>query len=131
MVLITTFISLFTTIMTKKIIVIEDDNDILDLMQYILEDEGYQVIPSNRVEPLSTIIDHQPNLILLDDRLRNGFGRTLCAEIKSRPDTVHIPVVLVSATRDLAKVALDSKADCYLAKPFDISDLISMVKQYA
>jgi two-component system, OmpR family, phosphate regulon response regulator PhoB len=117
--------------MSKKIIVIEDDNDILDLMQYILEGEGYQVIASNYAGPLSDIIKHKPNLILLDDRLRDGSGRALCAEIKSRPDTTHIPVVLVSATTDLAKVAQESKANTYLTKPFNISDLISVVKKLA
>ena len=117
--------------MHKKIIVIEDDNDILVLLQYILEDEGYQVLPLLQSEPLSTIVEHQPSLILLDDRLPGEYGHILCSKIKADPKTTSIPVVLVSATRNLEKIALDCQADDYLPKPFDLKDLLKIVKAYA
>jgi DNA-binding response OmpR family regulator len=117
--------------MLKKIIVIEDDNDILDLMQYILEDEGYQVLPSSRTEPLATVLEHRPNLVLLDDRLPDEFGHQFCARLKANPETASIPVILVSATRNLHQVAIDCKADGYLTKPFDLHELVNLVKEYA
>lgn len=117
--------------MPKKILVIEDDNDILDLIQYILEDEGYQVLPSNKIEPITAVISYQPDLVLLDNRLADGFGHKLCENIKSHPATKAIPVILVSATRDLEMVAKDCNADTYLTKPFDLQQLINIVKEYA
>jgi len=117
--------------MPKKILVIEDDNDILDLIQYILEDEGYQVLPSNKLEPITAVINYQPDLILLDDRLSNGFGHKLCEKIKSDPLTMNIPVILVSATRNLEMVAKDCNADTFLTKPFDLHQLVDIVKEYA
>lgn len=117
--------------MRKKIVVIEDDNDILDLIQYILEDEGYQVLKSNKPEHIDVIAEHQPSLVLLDDRLPGEYGHAICQRIKSNPHTQHIPVVLVSATRNLEKVAFDCRADDFLTKPFDLTDLLSLVKQYA
>src|ERR1700744_445129 len=117
--------------MPKKIVVIEDDNDILDLMQYILEDEGYQVFAADQAGNVDAIAEHQPALVLLDDRLPGEYGHAVCSRIKSNPHTKHIPVVLVSATRDLEKVAFDCKADDFLPKPFDLKDLLNVVKQYA
>jgi len=117
--------------MPKKILVIEDDNDILDLIQYILEDEGYHVLPSNKIEPITAVINYQPDLVLLDDRLAEGFGHKLCANIKAHPATRGIPVILVSATRDLEMIAKDCNADTFLAKPFDLYQLVNIVKEYA
>jgi DNA-binding response OmpR family regulator len=117
--------------MPKKILVIEDDNDILDMMQYILEDEGYHVLPSSKAEPIATIIKNQPDLILLDDRLPEDSGHNLCARIKSHPETTAIPVILVSATNDLKRVAKECNADNYLTKPFDLHELVMLVKKYA
>lgn len=116
--------------MHKKIIVIEDDDDILDLMQYVLEDEGYLVWASDRSEHVDVIAEHQPDLVLLDDRLRDDYGHVICSRIKSHPRTKHIPVILVSATRNLDKVAEDCNADDFLPKPFDLYDLLKLVKQY-
>jgi DNA-binding response OmpR family regulator len=117
--------------MEKKILVIEDDNDILDLFQYILEDEGYKVWASDHSEHIEVIAEHRPNLVLLDDRLPGEYGHVICSRIKADPRTKNIPVVLVSATRDLEKLAFDCKADDYLPKPFDLKDLVKLVKQYA
>lgn len=117
--------------MHKKIVVVEDDNDILDLMQYILEDEGYQVLAAGKVENVDAIMEHQPDLILLDDRMPGEFGNSICAKIKTNPDTQHIPVILVSATRNLERVAFECKANDFLPKPFDLDELLTLVKQYA
>jgi two-component system, OmpR family, phosphate regulon response regulator PhoB len=116
--------------MHKKIIVIEDNNDILDLMQYILEDEGYLVLPLGQAEPLNTLKEQRPDLVLLDDRLPGEYGHVLCAKLKANPETQEIPVILVSAARNLEQIAYECKADDFLPKPFDLKDLIAMVKHY-
>lgn len=116
--------------MSKRILLLEDEKDIRDLIQGILEEEGYSVIALNHYESVADIIDFAPQLILLDIRLSNGYGHLLCEELKSEPQTSAIPVILVSGSSNLEKIARDYKADNFLSKPFDLDDLLNMVKQY-
>lgn len=116
--------------MSKKVIVIEDNHDILDMIAYILEDEGYEVISSLDAEPLKEVEIHNPDLILLDDWLADGYGHQLCGQLKENPVTAHIPVLLVSSVQNLKDLAKSSKADGFIRKPFDIDYLIDMVKQH-
>lgn len=114
--------------MTKLIVIIEDDSDILDLMKLILEDEGYTVEGYTDLDGIDKVIEKRPLMVLLDLRLPNDYGNTFCFSIKSNPATMHIPVVLVSATYRLAEIAAKCKADAYLAKPYDVDDLVGIVK---
>jgi two-component system phosphate regulon response regulator PhoB len=116
--------------MAKKIIVIEDDRDILDIMNYILSEEGYEVVAAVNCKPLEQVLEHQPVLILMDNRLTDGFGQDFCREFKSNPETTHFPVVIVSANSGIEEIARESKADGYLKKPFDITELIDLVKKF-
>ncbi|MHB8207699.1 response regulator transcription factor [Mucilaginibacter sp.] len=113
--------------MSKKVLIIEDDHDILDMMKYILEDEGYTVIALTQAGSIEEIIQLEPHLILLDERLPENPGHVLCARIKAHPIAQNIPVILVSAVVDLANVARDCKADNYIQKPFNLLDLTGLV----
>ena len=73
--------------MAKTILIIEDDKDILDMMMYVLQDEGFQVVTSQEGVSRDYLLRHDPALILLDDRLAAGFGRDLCMKIKKDPAT--------------------------------------------
>lgn len=116
--------------MKKRIIIIEDDLDVLDMMQYILTDEGYDTVGYSTIEGVKTVAEQRPALILLDNRLSNGYGNALCLSLKSDPATGHIPIILVSAAIDLEQIVVDCKADGYLKKPFNISDLTDLTKLY-
>jgi len=116
--------------MTKTILVIEDDRDILDIMVYILADEGFDVISATSAEPLSNLNVIRPAMILLDNRLAEGFGKDFCRTIKQNPDTAHLPVIIVSANRDIESLARESMADGYIAKPFDLTELLDTVNRY-
>jgi DNA-binding response OmpR family regulator len=116
--------------MPKRIIIIEDDKDILDMMIYILKDEGYEVIGASDCQPLEAILQTKPDLILLDNRLREGSGKDECLKLKENAATRHIPVLIVSATQHLEQLAAESLADGYVAKPFDLDELIAVVQQY-
>ena len=116
--------------MNKRIIVLEDEKDILELMEIALEEEGYEVVAINHHEPLEYIIEFEPELILLDIRLPNGYGHILCHDLKANRETSRIPVILVSGADNLAKIAEECKADDYLAKPFNIDDLLRCVRLY-
>jgi DNA-binding response OmpR family regulator len=116
--------------MSKRILLLEDEEKILELIQEILEAEGYNVIAFKHYESVEEIIEFAPELILLDIRLSDGYGHLLCEDLKSNPRTSHIPVILVSGADNLEKIAQDYKADNYLSKPFSVDELVNMVKQY-
>jgi len=116
--------------MSQKIIVIEDDPDILDIMTFILSEEGYDVLPAINSKPLEEVDVHQPMLILLDNRLTDGLGRDFCRQFKNNPLTRHFPVVIVSANSGLEEIARESNADGFLKKPFDITELLELVKRF-
>jgi CheY-like chemotaxis protein len=116
--------------MRKRVLLLEDNKEILELIDDILTGEGYQVIALSHYESVVDIIDFAPDLILLDIRLSNGYGHLLCRDLKADPEIKHIPVILVSAATNLEKIAKDSQADDFLSKPFDLQELIDLVKKY-
>ena len=116
--------------MSKKILIIEDDPDILDMMAYILRDEGYEVSTSLDCRPLPEISFLKPDLILLDNRLTAGYGKDACKKLKLDVLTAHIPVILVSANQYLEQLSRDSLADGFMAKPFNIDELVAIARRH-
>lgn len=116
--------------MSKKILVVDDDKDILGLIDYILKEEGYAVTASTTGTILSKLGKIKPDLILLDCWLPEGFGDDLCRDLKSNPLYKQIPVIMISAINELDFIAKKCKADAYIEKPFDVEHLIAMVKRF-
>lgn len=106
--------------MSKKILIIDNDSDILTLITFILEDKGFEVVASLSGSILDSVLEINPNLILLDDWLEDLNGHELCSILKRTPETQHIPVILISASIDLEQVSKDCFADGYIEKPFNI-----------
>jgi len=117
--------------MNKRILIIDDDEDILDILNTIFRDEGYDVIISNTGEAANHIHIIHPDIILLDVRIEGSpkRGNEICAEIKAEYPDSKLPVVLVSAETDLAMLANECGADFYIKKPFDIYDILLQVKK--
>ncbi|WP_158995554.1 PleD family two-component system response regulator [Mucilaginibacter sp. L196] len=119
---------------TKKILVIEDDKDIRDTIVYILQEENYEVIASEDSKILKSVNDHKPDLILLDNWLTDwksdANGQQLSKGLKSNPATSHIPVIIISAVSNIKEIAEAGLADGYLRKPFDLNELIEIVKHH-
>ncbi|MDB5133550.1 MAG: hypothetical protein JWP37_153 [Mucilaginibacter sp.] len=120
--------------MGKKIMVIEDDTDIRETMVYALEEAGYEVIASEDARILKHLNSHKPDLILLDNWLSDwksdANGEQLSKQLKTDPQTSHIPIIIVSAISNVKEVAEAGLADNYLRKPFDLKDLIQMAEKY-
>ena len=116
--------------MSKTVLIIEDDKDILDIMTYILQDTGFTVAGSGESVSASYVQMLNPALILLDHRLKDSFGGDLCLELKRDPLTGQIPIVLVSAVKELPRLAKESGADDYLNKPFDMNELVALVRRF-
>src|SRR5205823_8279049 len=117
--------------MAKKIWVVDDDENILEVLQIILESAGYDVQTSLNGESLQHLNEQRlPDLILLDILLSGTDGREICKDLKSRECTRHIPVILLSAHSDASKAADGSGANAFLPKPFDIEGLIKVVQNH-
>ena len=110
--------------------IIEDNEDILTLISLALEERGYTVIAGSDGRLLHEIPIHQPDLILIDNVLKHDTGNNLCLRLKTDPDTMHVPIVLVSAHIALDEMALACGADACLSKPFGISDLLKLVRRF-
>jgi len=117
-------------IMSKKILAVDDDNDILDVIRIILEEEGYEVVTlANGKHVFDIVKETSPDLILLDVMLGGLDGRDICRALKEDESFKKIPVVMISASHNLNNLLLMPGApDNFLAKPFDIDHLLEMVK---
>lgn len=120
--------------MAKKILVIEDDKDIRDTIVYVLEEENYEVISSGDAKILKSVHDIAPDMILLDNWLTDwksdANGEQLSRELKTNAATSHIPVIIISAVSNIKEIAEAGLADAFLRKPFDLADLIKIVKKH-
>lgn len=116
--------------MAKKILIADDDSAILDVVTIILEDAGYEVNSTEKGEELLDMKEPLPDLILLDIWMLGKDGRDICKHLKSNSKTSHIPVIIVSANRDIQKIAAECMADAYLAKPFEMDDLLVIIEEY-
>ena len=119
--------------MAKKIMIIEDDADILDIMTYILTAKGYEVVSNRNSMILSEVDDHYPDLILLDNRLPEGSGLEICKHYKqiwNAEGKSVCPVVIVSADHELEVLAKNHDADGFLEKPFEVASFLATVKKF-
>lgn len=117
--------------MTKRILIIEDDPDILAIMEILFVEEGFLPLPFQTVTTVGKIRLLSPDIILLDVKITGSpkTGADMCGEIKANSDIGHLPVLLVSAERDLNLIAEACRADGYVEKPFDINALVCKVKE--
>ncbi len=113
-----------------RILAVDDDKDILEVLQFILEDSGYEVDTLSDGKYLfEKIRTHAPDLILLDIMLGNLDGRELCKNVKTVEETHHIPVILVSASHNTTGLMnQDGAPNAFVAKPFDINELLDTIK---
>jgi DNA-binding response OmpR family regulator len=113
-----------------KILAVDDDSDIVEVIKIILEDEGYEVSTlTSGVHVLNVIASLMPDLVLLDVMLGGMDGRDICRQIKSHSLFKNIPVVMISASHNLQNLLkLPDSPNDFIAKPFDIDVLIKTVK---
>ena len=116
---------------TKKKILVADDNPaILDALKIMLEEEGYEVETTVDGATVQDIKEPLPDLLLLDIWMSGIDGRNVCKLLKSSAATKHIPVIMISATKDIEQIAKDSGADDCVSKPFQMEYLLAIVAKY-
>lgn len=114
-----------------KILVVEDEQNIYELIKFNLEINGYKVIGvHDGAYAIEEIIKEKPKLILLDLMLPNKDGITICREIRENPEIKKIPIIILTAKEtEFDKVlGLEMGADDYITKPFSIKELQARVK---
>jgi DNA-binding response OmpR family regulator len=122
-----------STVTFKKILVVDDDRDIREIIIMILEAEGYHVSGLDKGEAVvTTVQETRPDLLLLDIQLGDRDGRDICRELKQHPATQAIPIMMISANHGRQSLCeKECNADDFLAKPFDITELVAHVKRFA
>ncbi len=116
----------------KKVFVAEDDQAIQEIITIILEGENYKVIVSDHGDKvIDEIVQEKPSLILLDIWLSGHDGGKIAKRLKSQEATKDIPIIIISANNATEKIAQAVGADGFLLKPFNIDDLVAIVKKHA
>lgn len=117
--------------MPKRIIIIEDDRGVYEAMSILLEDEGYDVlVVPNGTNYAKHISAYKPHLIFLDMLLSGVDGRDICRHLKNDANTQSIPVTMISAHPSAKDSITKCGADHFLAKPFDIDELLDLAQRF-
>lgn len=113
---------------TKKIVIFDDDEDILSICSYVLEEQGWEVHAftdcNNVAEKVSAI---RPDVILMDNWIPDAGGIVATQTLKNDDRLKNIPVIYFSANSDIQLLASNAGAESYLAKPFDLHQLEQVI----
>jgi DNA-binding response OmpR family regulator len=112
----------------KKIMIVDDDPGIVDAVEMLLEFEGYKVASTANGSTVLHMNEELPDLLLLDIWLSGEDGRDICKKLKSENITKNIPVIMISASRDIKDSAMAAGADDFLAKPFEMDELVKKIE---
>lgn len=114
----------------RKILVADDDPAILDSIKIMLEFCDYEVETLADGTVISKLKKEKPCLVLLDIWMSGTDGRDICRELKSAKDTQEIPVILISASRDIERSTKEAGANDFIAKPFEMQVLLTKIEKH-
>lgn len=117
--------------MNNKIVIVEDEANIYELVKFNLEKNGYEVFGTQDGNDAASLIEEvYPDLVILDLMLPNKDGMTILKEMRENPDFKNTPVIILTAREtEFDKVlGLEIGADDYLTKPFSIKELVARIK---
>lgn len=115
--------------MQPKILICDDDRDIIDVTTMVLVREGYSVFTINSCKNIiEETLKVKPDVILMDLRIPDYGGDLGIKMLKESPETKNIPVLIFSAVNDLSKKVELLNADGYIEKPYSIDELVSRIK---
>jgi CheY-like chemotaxis protein len=115
--------------MSYRILILDDNQDILNVLQEALVNEGYEVTALNYCENiLDTVQQYQSDLVLIDYLLSGINGGEFCHQIKTNASTSHLPVIMMSGYPRVLESLGDYGSDAILTKPFDLDDVYGLIK---
>ncbi|WP_293788714.1 response regulator transcription factor [uncultured Pedobacter sp.] len=112
----------------KKILIADDDEGIVDAITMILEVMGYEVEFTYDGGAVIEAAKNRPDLIMLDIWMSGYDGRDICKQLKNNPQFKDIPILMISASRDIRQSALDAGANDFMEKPFEMDSLLNRVE---
>ncbi|MEH3111976.1 response regulator [Pedobacter terrae] len=112
----------------KKILIADDDEGIVDAITMILEVMGYDVEFTYDGGAVIDAVKNKPDLIMLDIWMSGYDGRDICKQLKNDPQFKGIPILMISASRDIRQSALDAGANDFMEKPFEMDSLLNRVE---
>lgn len=112
---------------SNLVLVIDDDPAIVDAVRMLLELDGFATEGYSGSDVLGVITRLRPDLILLDVWLSGTDGRAVCQTVKRHATLNDIPIILISAGKDLSESAKNAGADDFIEKPFDMDTLLEKV----
>lgn len=108
----------------KKVLIFDDDPDLLIIFRFLFEDQGWEV---HTFETCDEVVEHakefSPHLILMDNWIPNIGGVAATQRLKNHPELREIPVIYISANSNVQELCLQAGADAFMAKPFDFDPL--------
>ncbi len=116
---------------SAKVLIIEDEEHISELIKYNLEAAGYQVVAAyDGEEGLKSVFEHHPDLIILDLMLPKLDGIAVCNKVRNNKETEDIPIIMLTAkSSEMDKIiGLEIGADDYITKPFSVRELQARIK---
>lgn len=113
----------------KKILIADDDEGIVDALCMILEAMGYDVEFTYDGGQVMAAVNNKPDLILLDIWMCGHDGRDICKMLKSNNQYKSIPILMISASRNIGQSALEAGANDFMEKPFEMDTLLLRINQ--
>jgi CheY-like chemotaxis protein len=115
--------------MIKRVLIFDDDVDILQICTIVLRKKGFEVVTlNNSNQVVGQVRSRRPDVIIMDNWIPGPGGIEATRLLKLSPETQDIPVIFFSANSNVAQLALDAHADYFLQKPFDITELEAIVQ---
>ena len=116
--------------MKKRILIFDDDADILEVCSIVLESNGFEVFTQKNCDNILEKIDRcAPDVMLMDNKIPPLGGIQATQTIKASPEHAGVPIVFFSANQDVARLAEDAGADHYIEKPFDLDALVAILEK--
>src|SRR5262244_4185375 len=115
----------------RKVLIVEDENDILQLVKMYLEKEGFRTVTaSDGTQALKQVRSERPDLVVLDLMLPEIDGLEVCKRLRVAPQTAMVPIIMLTAKSEESDtvVGLELGADDYVGKPFSPRALVARVK---
>jgi DNA-binding response OmpR family regulator len=117
--------------MDKIVYIVDDDQDILEAVRFMLDAFGYKTVTDTGDEDIARKIKAtKPNIVLLDILLSGKDGRDICKILKRNRTTKDIPVIMISAHADGANSIRTCGADDFVAKPFEMDEFMGKIEKY-
>jgi DNA-binding response OmpR family regulator len=115
----------------KKVLVVDDDKDLLVMLKSFLKKRGYDVkVTISCSEGLDIFYSFRPDLLLLDINVGEEDGREMCKKIKTQAEYRHIPVLLISANHEALQFYGDYGANAGVPKPFELPELLTLLESH-